>query len=409
MSVRVRFAPSPTGYLHVGGGRTALYNYLFARNNGGTFILRSDDTDEARSTDEFREDILESMRWLGLDWDEGIEVGGPMGSYRQSERLARYEEVVARLVADDRAYYSFATSEQLDEFRKETQKAGLPPAYDGRFEPGADEAKARVEAGEPATVRFKVPRPGETVFDDVVRGTVTFDHKQVEDFVILRSNGTPTYHLASTVDDVDFEITHVIRGEDLLSSTPKHILITEAMGAGRATYAHLSLLMGPDGKKLSKRHGHTALKAYRDEGYLAEAMVNYLALLGWSPGEDETIVTLSDMIDRFDLGTVSRNPAIFDTDKLEWMNGVYVREMDADGFVAAVRPLVEGSLGRDLGSAEVETLREIAPLVQERTKLLTEVAPQVAVLVWRHRVRRDVVGQSDDQGRRCRGGRRCPG
>jgi glutamyl-tRNA synthetase len=380
MSVRVRFAPSPTGFLHVGGGRTALYNYLFARNNGGTFILRSDDTDEARSTDEFREDILESMRWLGLDWDEGIEVGGPIGSYRQSERLARYQEVAARLVAGGTAYYSFATPGQLDEFRKETQKAGLAPAYDGRFEPGADEAMARVGAGEPATVRFKVPRPGETVFDDVVRGTVTFDHKQVEDFVILRSNATPTYHLASTVDDVDFGITHVIRGEDLLSSTPKHILITEAMGAGRATYAHLSLLMGPDGKKLSKRHGHTALKAYRDEGYLAEAMVNYLALLGWSPGEDETIVTLSDMIDRFDLGTVSRNPAIFDTDKLDWMNGVYVREMDADGFVAAVRPLVEGGLGRDLSDAEVDTLREIAPLVQERTKLLTEVAPQVAFL-----------------------------
>jgi len=380
MSVRVRFAPSPTGYLHVGGGRTALYNYLFARKNGGTFILRSDDTDEARSTDEFRDDILESMRWLGLDWDEGIEVGGPMGSYRQSERLPRYQEVVASLVADGNAYYSFAEPEQLDEFRKETQKAGLPPAYDGRFEPGADEAMARVEAGEPATVRFRVPRPGETVFDDVVRGTVTFDHKQVEDFVILRSNGTPTYHLASTVDDVDFGITHVIRGEDLLSSTPKHILITEAMGAERAAYAHLSLLMGPDGKKLSKRHGHTSLKAYRDEGYLAEAMVNYLALLGWSPGEDETIVSLSDMIDRFDLGTVSRNPAIFDTDKLEWMNGVYVREMDADGFVAAVRPLVEGSLGRDLSSVEVDTLREIAPLVQERTKLLTEVGSQVAFL-----------------------------
>lgn len=380
MMVRVRFAPSPTGYLHVGGGRTALYNFLFARRNAGTFILRSDDTDEARSTDEFRDDILESMRWLGLDWDEGIDVGGPMGSYRQSERLARYQQVAAQMVADGQAYHSFATAEQIDDFRKQAQKAGLAPAYDGRFEPSAEEAAARVAGGEVASVRFKVPRPAETVFDDVVRGPVRFDHKQVEDFVILRSNGTPTYHLASTVDDVDFGITHVIRGEDLLSSTPKHILLTDAMGGERANYAHLSLLMGPDGKKLSKRHGHTALKAYRDEGYLPEAMINYLALLGWSPGDDETIVELEDMIERFELSAVSKNPAIFDTDKLEWMNGVYVREMEPGAFVQAVSPLVESNLGRSLDDAEMVTLREIAPLIQERTKLLTEVAPQVAFL-----------------------------
>ncbi|MCP3995185.1 MAG: glutamate--tRNA ligase [bacterium] len=378
--VRVRFAPSPTGFLHVGGGRTGLYNYLFARHNNGTFILRSDDTDEARSTDEFRIDILESLRWLGIDWDEGVEVGGPIETYRQSERLTRYQEVVAEMVAEGKAYYSFATPEQLDAFRKEAQAAGESPAYDGRFEPDADTAAQRVAAGESATVRFRVPRPGETRFDDVVRETVVFDHKQVEDFVILRSNGTPTYHLASTVDDVDFKISHVIRGEDLLSSTPKHVLLTEAMGAERATYAHLSLLMGPDGKKLSKRHGHTAIKAYRDEGYLAPAMVNYLALLGWSPGEDETVVSLADMVERFDLGTVSKNPAIFDTDKLQWMNGVYIRELDAGVFVSAVRPLVEQDLGRQLSDSELATLTEIAPLVQERTKLLTEVAPQVAFL-----------------------------
>jgi glutamyl-tRNA synthetase len=380
MTVRVRFAPSPTGYLHVGGGRTAVYNYLFARQHGGTFILRSDDTDELRSTDEFRNDILESMRWLGLDWDEGIGVGGPMQSYRQSTRIARYQEVAAQLVAAGKAYYSFATPEQLEEMRRHAYAEGLSPAYDGRFEPPAEEAAARVAAGEEATVRFKVPRPGETAFDDLIRGRITFDHKQVEDFVILRSNGTPTYHLASTVDDVDYEITHVIRGEDLLSSTPKHILITEAVGAAPAVYAHMSLLMGPDGKKLSKRHGHTSLRAYRDEGYLAEAMVNYLAIIGWSPGDDETIVPLRDIIERFDLSAVSRNPAIFDTNKLEWMNGVYIREMDPERFVTAVRPRVEASLGRELDEAEMERLTEIAPLVQERTKLLVEVPPQVAFL-----------------------------
>lgn len=380
MNVRVRFAPSPTGFLHVGGGRTGLYNYLFARGNGGTFILRSDDTDRARSTEEFQQDILDSMRWLGLQWDEGFEVGGPIETYRQSERLSRYQEVARELVAAGKAYHSFATSEQLEQFRKEARAEGRSPAYDGRHEPDPAEAAERVAAGEPATVRFAVPRPGETSFVDVVRDTVTFDHVQVDDFVILRSDGTPTYHLASTVDDVDFEITHVIRGEDLLSSTPKHILLTEAMGTGRATYAHLSLLMGPDGKKLSKRHGHTAIKAYRDEGYLADALVNYLALLGWSPGEDDTIISLDEMIARFDLATVSKNAAIFDTDKLQWMNGVYIRELPLEDFVAVVAPLVAADLGRQLNDGEMVSLAEIAALVQERTKLLTEVPDQVRFL-----------------------------
>jgi glutamyl-tRNA synthetase len=357
-----------------------LYNFLFARGNGGSFILRSDDTDAARSTAEFQQDILDSLRWLGLDWDEGIEVGGEFDSYRQSERLVRYQEVVAELVAADKAYYSFATPEQLDQFRKDAMADGRSPAYDGRYEPTAEEAAERIAAGESATVRFAVPRPGETQFEDVVREQVVFDHVQVDDFVILRSNRTPTYHLASTVDDVDFGITHVIRGEDLLSSTPKHILLTEAMGAERATYAHLSLLMGTDGKKLSKRHGHTAIKAYRDGGYLPKAVVNYLALLGWSPGEDETVVSLEEMISRFDLGTVSKNPAIFDTDKLQWMNGVYIREMAAEDFVSAVKPLVEVDLDRALDAGEEATLHEIAALVQERTKLLTEVPEQVRFL-----------------------------
>jgi len=380
MSVRVRFAPSPTGYLHVGGGRTGLYNYLFARGNDGTFILRSDDTDEARSTDEFQQDILDSMRGLGLDWDVGIEIGGPIATYRQSERISRYQEVVRDLIEAGKAYHSFATAEQLEQFRTEARAEGRSPAYDGRHEPDSAEVAKRLAAGERATVRFVVPRPGETTFSDMVRDEVTFDHVQVDDFVILRSNGTPTYHLASTVDDVDFAITHVIRGEDLLSSTPKHILITEAMGAARPTYAHLSLLMGPDGKKLSKRHGHTAIKAYRDEGYLPDALVNYLALLGWSPGDDDTVISVAEMIPRFDLASVSKNPAIFDTDKLQWMNGVYIREMLPQEFVLLVRPLVETDLGRQLDDTEIVSLGELATLVQERTKLLTEVPDQVRFL-----------------------------
>jgi len=346
MSVRVRFAPSPTGYLHVGAARTALYNYLFARHNGGTLILRSDDTDTARSTREYQDDILEHLAWLGLDWDEGIVVGGPHGTYRQSDRYDRYRTVVGDLVASGRAYYSFVTSEQLDGFKKAAREAGTSPAYDGSLEPPHDEAARRLSEGEAPPVRFRVPRPGATEFHDIVRGDMRFDHTQVDDFVILRSDGTPTYHLASTVDDVDYEITHVIRGEDLLSSTPKHILLTEAMGAERATYAHLSLLFGPDGKKLSKRHGDTAMSAYREAGYLPQAMNNYLALLGWNVGEDETIVPLDEMVRRFELATVSKNPAVFDHKKLEWINGAYIREMGDRAFFDVAMPLLEAELGR---------------------------------------------------------------
>jgi glutamyl-tRNA synthetase len=380
VSVRVRFAPSPTGFLHVGGARTALYNWLFARGNEGTFILRSDDTDLERSSAELAADILLGLEWLDLDWDEGIEVGGPHAPYRQSERIERYQEVADSLLESGAAYLSFVTPEQLEAFRADARADGTAPAYDGRYDPEPEVARERLAAGESATVRFRIPRPGRTVFDDTVRGEVAFDHAQIEDFVILRSDRTPTYHLASTVDDVDFGITHVIRGEDLLSSTPKHILLTQAMGAEPATYAHLSLLMGPDGKKLSKRHGDTALAAYRTGGYLPEALVNYLAILGWSPGEDETVVSLAEMVRRFDLNTVSKNPAIFDTDKLEWMNGVYIRELSADEFVDRTLPLLEANLDRPLDSDETGAYRTIAPHVQERTKLLTEVPDQVRFL-----------------------------
>ena len=269
----------------------------------------------------------------------------------------------------------------LNGFKAKAREAGTSPAYDGSIEPSAEEASKRLSGGEKTVIRFRIPRPGETKFDDVVRGEMRFDHAQVDDFVILRSDGSPTYHLASTVDDVDYGITHVIRGEDLLSSTPKHILLTEAMGAERATYAHLSLLMGPDGKKLSKRHGDTALSAYRNGGFLPEAMDNYLALLGWSAGEgDEDIVSLDNMVGRFDLSTVSRNPAVFDTKKLEWMNGVYIREMASDDFLSTVLPMVEESVGRALTDDELRMLEAVLPLVQERTKLLPEAADQVQFL-----------------------------
>lgn len=378
--MRLRFAPSPTGYLHVGGARSALYNWLFARSQGGTLILRSDDTDAERSTDEYREDIVAGLQWLGIDWDEGIGVGGPHGSYRQSERLERYRRVAEALVASGDAYYAFETPEQLEDFRRQAQAEGRTPAYDGTYRIDPDEAERRVRAGERAPVRFAVPRPGHTRLADIVRGEVVFDHDNVDDFVILRSDGTPTYHLASTVDDVDFAITHVVRGEDILPSTPKHMLLTRAMGAAVPEYAHLSLLLGPDGAKLSKRHGHTAVRAYRDAGFLAEAVRNYLAILGWSPGGDEEIVDVAAMVERFDLGAVSRNAAVFDVAKLEWMSGVYMRDLSEEDFVARSLPFVAADLGRPLVGAEVSTFRAIAPLVQERAKLLGEVPGQVRFL-----------------------------
>ncbi len=380
MTPRVRFAPSPTGFLHVGGARTALYNWLFARANDGRLILRSDDTDAARNTDEYATDILDSLRWLGLDWDEGIEVDGGHGTYRQSDRLDRYREVADGLVADGKAYESFVTQEELDAFHAQARGLGISPAYDGGAEPDDFGSAARRTAGVEPTIRFRVPRPGVTEFDDIVRDRVAFEHDHIDDFVILRSDRTPTYHLASTVDDVDYAITHVVRGEDLLSSTPKHLLLTGAMGADPPRYAHLSLLMGPDGRKLSKRHGHTSVAAYRRDGILPAALVNYLAMLGWNPGDEDAAVSLEEMVPRFELETVSKNPAIFDTAKLEWLNGVYVREMATDEFAERTIPLVEADLGRSLDPAERDTLLAMAPLIQERTKLFPEAAAQVRFL-----------------------------
>jgi glutamyl-tRNA synthetase len=374
VSVRVRIAPSPTGFLHVGNARAALFNWLYARHTGGTFILRIDDTDVARSDPEYEDDVLAGLVWMGLDWDEGVGVGGPHGTYRQSDRLDRYAEVAGQLLAAESAYHCFCTPAELDERRKEAQAQGRPPGYDGRcriLDPA--ESARRKDEGEAAVLRLGVPRPGVTTFEDVIRDEVRFDHQAIDDFVLVRSDGSPTYHLASTVDDVDYEITHVARGEDLLSSTPKHILITLAMGGTVPTYAHLPLLFGPDGKKLSKRHGDVSLKAYREGGYLPEAMFNYMCLLGWSYEAETTVFTRAEAIERFDLAAVSKNAAVFDPEKLEWMNGVYIRDLDPVDFIDRAIPFVEEDLGRELSGAERKPLAALGPLVQERVKLLTEV------------------------------------
>lgn len=365
---RLRIAPSPTGNLHVGTARAALYNWLYARHTGGTFIVRIDDTDVVRSTQEFEDNILSSLRWLGLDWDEGVEVGGPHGTYRQSSRFDRYRQVAEDLLAAGHAYYDDRPSEELDELRNRAQKEGKHPGFYIR--------RPAEERGD-GVIRFAVEESVE--FTDLIRGEMRFDADSVDDFVILRSDGTPTYHLASTVDDVDYEITHVARGEDLLSSTPKHILLTTAMGADPVIYAHLPLLFGTDGKKLSKRHGATSIDEFQAEGYLPEAMVNYLTLLGWSPGDDMTIFDRSLAVERFDLADVQKNPAVFDLDKLTWLNGEYVRAMAPDEFAAAARPWIEAELG-SVDDAQWATFVELAPLVQERTRLMTEVPDQVRFL-----------------------------
>jgi glutamyl-tRNA synthetase len=369
MSVRVRIAPSPTGLLHVGNARAAVFNWLFARHHGGSFVVRVDDTDAARSEEQYVTQMMESFRWLKLDWEEGIGVGGPHGTYRQSDRFGRYAEVADELLASGKAYPCFCTPEELSGRRKQAQAEGRPPGYDGQcrsIEPS--QALTRVDGGEKASIRMSIPRPGVTKFVDLIRGDMRFDNEVIDDFVIVRSNRFPTYHLASTVDDVDYEITHVARGEDLLSSTPKHILITEAMGAERATYAHLPLLFGDDGKKLSKRHGDTSMEAYMQVGYLPEAMFNYMSLLGWSYDPEVTIFSREQAISKFDLADVSKSSAIFDTKKLEWMNGEYIRAMDSGDFIERTLPL----LG-ELNECDVSRYRQMAPLIQERVKLLPEV------------------------------------
>ena len=371
MTVRVRMAPSPTGYLHVGTARAALYNWLYARHTDGTFIVRIDDTDLERSTQEFQDEILGSFRWLGLDWDEGVEVGGPHGTYRQSDRLGRYAELARSLVESGHAYYDERSPDELETLRQRAQKEGKHPGHYIR------RPENQANAG---VIRLSIPQDVPVEFTDVIRGQLSFAPADIDDFVILRSNGSPTYHLASTVDDLDYEISHVARGEDLLPSTPKHILLTEALEGSSPKYAHLPLLFGPDGKKLSKRHGATALSEYRDAGFLPEAVFNYLAILGWSPDGETTIFDRELAVERFELTNVSRNPAVFDQDKMLWMNGEYVRAMEPGVFAERVRPHVEESLGRNLSEDQWETFVVMAPLVQERTKLLPEAGGQVVFL-----------------------------
>ena len=383
-SVRVRFAPSPTGALHVGGARTAIYNWAFARRNGGVFILRIDDTDSERSTAENTAQILRSLDWLGIDWDEGPEVGGPFGPYFQTGRAENYTAALERMKAAGSAYPCFCSTEELEAKRAAARAGDGVTGYDRicrRQDPAA--VAARLAAGEPHVWRLAVPEDrGDIVVDDAVRGETVFPASAMDDFVLVRSDGTPTYNFATVVDDADMHITHVIRGDDHLSNTPLQILVYEALGRPLPTFAHLSMIWGADGKKLSKRHGATSVEAFRDEGYLPEALLNHLALLGWSLDGETTIVSSEVLKKEFSLDRISKNPAIFDFEKLEWMNGVYIRELQPDAFVARMLPWLERAglaSSRDLAD-HPEWFLALAPLASERVTRMTQIVPKVNFL-----------------------------
>ena len=344
--VRVRFAPSPTGNLHIGGARTAIYNWAFARRNGGSFILRIEDTDPERSTKENTAQILRSLRWLGLDWDEGPEVGGGFGPYLQTERFDTYAVALDKMKQNGTVYPCFCSPEQLTEKREAAQTAGLSnTGYDRSCRDiPADEASRRIVAGEPHTWRLKVPQDhGPVIFDDLVFGTTSFPLEQLDDFILMRSDGTPTYNFVVCVDDISMQISHVIRGDDHLSNTPKQILVYEALGSPTPHFAHLSMILGPDGKRLSKRHGATSVEAYQEQGFLPEALLNYLALLGWSLDGETTIFSPATLVENFGLDRISKNPAVFDETKLAWVNSMYIKEMGSVAFVDAWFPYLQAA------------------------------------------------------------------
>lgn len=367
--IRVRYAPSPTGMLHVGGVRTALFNWLFARKNGGVFVLRIEDTDLERSTEESVEQLKRSLRWIGLGWDEGPEVGGPHAPYRQTERMELYRRAARKLLDSGAAYYDFATPEQLAEFREGERAAGRQPIYRGGQyrEMDPDEVRKRVEAGEPHTVRFKTPREGRTVVEDMIRGPVTFENENLEDFVLMKSTNTPTYNFAAAVDDAEMEISHVIRGDDHLSNTPRQILIYEALGSALPAFAHVPQVLGPDKKKLSKRHGAASVEEFAAQGILPEALFNYLALLGAGYAADEEIFTPEELAERFRIDRVSGNPAVFDESKLLAINQVYLRRRSPEELAALAVPMLAES-----GAATEAELEEDMPRLEEILELLKE-------------------------------------
>ena len=367
-TIRCRFAPAPSGSLHVGNVRSALFSWLFARHHGGAFVLRVEDTDASRVTEEAVAGVLEDLRWLGIDHDEGPDVGGPHAPYRQSQRLDIYREHADRLLAQRDAYRCYCTPDELEERRGASMARGEAPGYDGHCRDLSAEQVAEYEAeGRDSVVRFRMP-DHEWVVNDIVKGEVRFAPGQLRDFVLVRSDGSPVFLLAVAVDDMLMGVTHVVRGDDLLASAPRNAAVIEALGGTPPRYAHVPQVLGPDRQPLSKRHGSTSVESFRARGFLPEAMVNYLALLGWSPGDDREVLAREELIDAFDLERVSSNPAAFDTEKLTWLNNRYIQSLDDDDLAArCVHFLTEEGLMPD-----PVTLGAAMPIVKERMRTLME-------------------------------------
>jgi glutamyl-tRNA synthetase len=390
---RVRFAPSPTGYLHVGGARTALFNWLFARRHGGTFVLRIEDTDAERSSWDMVAGIVDGMRWLGLDWDEGPDVGGPHAPYFQSQRLDLHRAMAERLVAHGRAYYCYCTPETLQQKREAAEAAGSGWAYDRACCALDDDVVARREAAAaPRAIRFRVPN-GQTTFSDLVHGPITFENANIEDFVILRSDRQPTYHLSVVVDDVDMEITHVVRGDDHISNTPKQVLLYRAFGKEPPSFAHVPLILGPDKKRLSKRHGATSVMEYPRLGYLPDAMVNFLALLGWSPGTNQELFSRDELIAQFTLEGISGGNAVFNPEKLDWFNQQYLSRLPPAELIDRVKPYLDaaGLWKPEYASEGRSWLARVAELLKPRIKRLDEFVDAAAPFLLADVVRDDAA------------------
>jgi glutamyl-tRNA synthetase len=377
--IRVRMAPSPTGPLHIGTARTSLYNFLFARHTGGTYVLRIEDTDQARSTTDDERDIIDNLHWLGITWDEGPQVAGgedigPFGPYRQSRRWDLYAAEAARLLESGAAYHCWCTPDELDAVRRRQEKDHEAPRYDGRCLRLTDADRARFETeGRRPAIRLKVP-PETVRFDDLVRGEVEFDNALLGDFLIVRANGVPLYHFVVVVDDEAMQISHVIRGEDHLSNTPKHIALIRALGYREPRFGHIPLILNADRSKMSKRKSQTAITAYREQGYLPEAMVNFLVFLGWSPGTEEEIFTLDELGKRFDLSHVHKAGAVFDQDRLDYLNGVYIRSLTDEQLALRLRPFLPDALDDD-------SVLRLVPLIKERLVRLADARELAAFLV----------------------------
>lgn len=372
--IRVRFAPSPTGFPHIGNIRTALFNWLFARHSGGRFILRIEDTDVERRVEGAVEAILDSLRWLGLDWDEGPEVGGKHGPYFQSQRLPIYQEIANRLVTLGQAYFCFCSPQRLEEMRQEQRRLGKPTGYDRHCRNlSMEEQSFLCEQDVTPVVRFKTPLDGQTRFHDLIWGDVNFDNATLDDFVLLKSDGYPTYHLANICDDHIMEISHVMRAEEWLSSTPRHCLLYKALGWEPPQFAHLPMILGPDRSKLSKRHGATALMDYKEMGYLPESLINFLALLGWALDDHTELFTREEFIKHFSLERIGKTGAVFNLEKLNWMNGVYIRKLSPADLAERAMPFLESRLVGIKRPLEKDYIAKLIPLVQDRARTLKEI------------------------------------